>query len=201
MVQTATTPQKRLIALIAASGNRSLGGSSSPSKKRGSGGGAGAVAGAGITPLAFGDDRGAAPALITIDADDLYTVFDPDGLSREWTVNEVLCVAEAMPNMRLPFAAANPAPTVMALDHAVFERRYTDSTTDLVDADVADGNRGFALHGDVANALGYHLWALALVIGTDYKRVRCTRRILTMSPRSIACARSDMSAPPQTLTA
>ena len=80
-------------------------------------------------------------------------------------------VSEAVPNLRLPFTAASPAPTLMALDHAVFEGRYTGSTADLVDADDAvDGNRGFALHGDVASAaLGYHLWALALVMGTDYR--------------------------------
>ena len=59
------------------------------------------------------------------------------------SVNEVMRVSEAMPDLRLPFTAANPAPTLMALDRAVFEGRYSDSTTDLVDADVADGNRGF----------------------------------------------------------
>ena len=53
----------------------------------------------------------------------------------------------AMPNMRLPFAATNPPPTVMALDRAVFEGGYSDSTSELVDADVSDGNRGIeALH-------------------------------------------------------
>ena len=71
--------------------------------------------------------------------------------------------------MRLPFTVTNPAPTVMALDRAVFEGGYADSTSALVDADVSDGNRGFALHGDVTNALDYHLWALALVMGTEYK--------------------------------
>ena len=34
---------------------------------------------------------------------------------------------------------------------------------------MSDDNRGFALHGDVTNALDYHLWALALVMGTEYK--------------------------------
>jgi len=58
----------------------------------------------------------------------------------------------------------------MALDRAVFEGGYSGSTSELVDADVSDGNRGFALHGDVANALDYHLSALlALVMGTAYK--------------------------------
>ena len=83
MVQTAPTPQTRLIALIAASGNRSLGGSSSSSGGKKSGGGAGAAAGAGLAPRAFDADRGAAPVLLTIDADDLYTAFDPDGLSKQ----------------------------------------------------------------------------------------------------------------------
>ena len=88
MVQTATTLQSRLVALIAVSVKRYLGGSSSSSKKRGSGGGAGSAAG--------GRDRAtrvlcgprAAPVLPAIDAGDLYTVFDPGGLSQQWTVNE-----------------------------------------------------------------------------------------------------------------
>ena len=150
----ASAPKARLISLIAASGKLSVGdGSSSSGKKRSSGGGA-VSAGAGIAPWAFDADRGAAPVLVTIDADDLYTAFDPDGLNKQWTVNEVLRVKQSMPNMRLPFTVTNPAPTVMALDHAVFEGGYSDSTSALVDADVADGNRGFALHGDVTNALG-----------------------------------------------
>ena len=41
--------------------------------------------------------------------------------------------------------------------------------TDIVNADVANGNRGFELHGDVTNAFDYHLWALALVLGIEYK--------------------------------
>ena len=72
-----------------------------------------------------------------------------------------------MPNLCLPFAVTDPAPTVMALDRAVFEGRYSDST--LVEADISDGNRGFALYGDVTNCLEYHLWALTLVMGTEYK--------------------------------
>ena len=139
-----SAPQTRLVALIAASGNRSLpGGSSSSGKKRGSG--TDSADDARIEPLAFGVGRGVAPILITINADNICTVFDPDGLSKQWTVNEVLRVAEAMPNIRLPFAAASPAPTLLALDRAVFEGRYKYSTTALVDADVADGNRGFLL--------------------------------------------------------
>ena len=58
---------------------------------------------------------------------------------------------------------------MVALDRAVFEGGYSDCTPDLVSADVANGNRGFALHGDVTNAFDYHSWALALVLGTEYK--------------------------------
>ena len=165
----ASAPKTRLISLIAASGKRSVGdGSGSSGKKRASGGGA-ASAGAGIAPLAIDADRGATPVLVTIDADDLYTVFDPVGLNKQWTVTEVLRVKQPMPNMRLSFTVTDPAPTVVALDRAVFEGGYSDSTSDLVSADVANGNRGFALHGDVTNAFDYHLWALALVLGTEYK--------------------------------
>ena len=165
----ASAPTTRLISLIAASGKRSVGdGRSSSGRSRSSGGGA-APAGAGIAPLAIDADRGASPTLVRIDADDLYTVFDPVGLNKQWTVTEVLRVKQSMPNMRLSFTVTDPAPTVVALDRAVFEGGYSDSTSDLVSADVANGNRGFALYGDVTNAFDYHLWALALVLGTEYK--------------------------------
>ena len=35
--------------------------------------------------------------------------------------------------------------------------------------DVAQGNGGFALWGDVADSLDYHLWALSLIMGTPYR--------------------------------
>ena len=90
----ASAPTTRLISLIAASGKRSVGdGSGSSGKKRASGGGAASV-GAGIAPLAIDADRGATPVLVTIDADDLYTVFDPVGLNKQWTVTEVLRVKQ-----------------------------------------------------------------------------------------------------------
>ena len=168
-VRMASAPTTRLISLIAASGKRSVGdGRGSSGRSRASGGGA-APAGAGIAPLAIDADRGASPTLVRIDVDDLYTVFDPVGLNKQWTVTEVLRVKQAMPNMRLSFTVTDPAPTVVALDRAVFEGGYSDSTSDLVSADVANGNRGFALYGDVTNAFDYHLWALALVLGTEYK--------------------------------
>ena len=118
----ASSTQAQLTALIAASGKRSVGdGGGSSGKRRGSGGGAAAAAGVGIKPRMFDADRGATPVLVTIDAADLYTVFDPDGLNKQWTVNVVVQVKQAMPNMRLSFAVANPAPAVVALDRAVFE--------------------------------------------------------------------------------
>lgn len=76
--------QARLIALVAASGNRSAGGRSSSSGRKKSGGGTAAATSAGVVPQAFGADRiAAAPALVTIDADDLYAVFDPDGWAQQ----------------------------------------------------------------------------------------------------------------------
>ena len=79
-------------------------------------------------------------------------------------------MTEAMPNMRLPFAATNPVPTVMALDRAVFEGGYSDSTSDLADADVSVGRQSSRLasllpalqHGDVTYALGTYLWKIDL---------------------------------------
>ena len=76
---------------------------------------------------------------------------------------------QALPNMQLTFTVTDPAPTIVKLDRAVFEGGYSDSTSALVSADVADGNRGFGLYGDVTNGLDYHIWALALVLGTEYK--------------------------------
>ena len=90
-VKMASTPQSRLVALIAASGKRSMGdGSGSSGRKNSSGGGAAAAAVAGLAPRAFDANRPASPTLMTIDADDLYTVFVPVGLNKQWTVNEVL---------------------------------------------------------------------------------------------------------------
>ena len=169
----ATPSQARLITLIAASGKRSMGDSrGSSGRKRSGGGGAAAAATAGIAPRPFGADRTSSPSLMTIDADELYTMFDPPGLNKQWTVNEVLRVKQSMPKLCLPFTVTNPEPTVMALDQAVFKEfggSYSDSTSALVEADVFDGNRGFGLYGDVTNGLDYHLWALALVMNTEYK--------------------------------
>ena len=190
----ASAPKKRLVSLIAASGKRSVGDDSGSSgKKRSSGSGA-ATAGPGIAPLAIDAGRGTTPVRVTIDADDLYTVFDPVGLNKQWTINEVLRVKQSMPNMRLSFSVTDPAPTVMALDRAVFEGGYADSTSALVEADVANGNRGFALHGDVTSALDYHLWALALVLGqgASHAYVCFFRRIRVLPPSK---GRTDLPPP------
>ena len=79
-------------------------------------------------------------------------------------------MTEAMPNMRLPFAAANPAPTVMALDRAVFEGHYTDSSpnsprpTRRTAIEVLHCMEMWRML-----SLDYHLWALSLVMGAEYK--------------------------------
>ena len=52
---------------------------------------------------------------------------------------------QALPGLRLPFDAANVAASIESLDQAVFEARAKDSTSTLVDADVDQGNGGFAL--------------------------------------------------------
>ena len=63
----------------------------------------------------------------------------------------------ALPNLQLPFDAANVAATIETLDQLAFEARTTDKTSALVDADVAQGNDGgFALWGDVTDPLDYH---------------------------------------------
>ena len=78
--------------------------------------------GVGLAPRAFDADRDAAPVLVTIDAGGLCNVpirKAPTNNGR--STRYCGCQSEAMPNMRLPFAVANLAPTVMALDRAVFE--------------------------------------------------------------------------------
>ena len=97
-VRMATPSQARLITLIAASGKRSMGDSrGSSGRKRSGGGGAAAAATAGIAPRPFGADRTSSPSLMTIDADELYTMFDPPGLNKRWTVNEILRVKQSIP--------------------------------------------------------------------------------------------------------
>ena len=76
---------------------------------------------------------------------------------------------QALPGLQLPFDPANVTASIESLDQLVFEARAKDSTSALVDADVDQGNGGFALWGDVTDSLDYHLWALSLIMSTPYR--------------------------------
>ena len=67
-----------------------------------------------------------------------------------------------MPDLHLPWKKGVPSSSIAALDEAVFNAGVKNSTTSLVDADVAASNYAFGGAGDCENALDYHLWALAL---------------------------------------
>ena len=83
---------------------------------------------------------------------------------------EVGRVAGALVGLSLPSDSCNIAPTLTALDRAVFNAPVAlTPTIDLVAADVTQGNGGFAMFGDVNDSLDYHLWALALSMGLRYK--------------------------------
>ena len=62
-------------------------------------------------------------------------------------------VSVALPALSLPFDPERPGQTIVALDKAIFEAGITDDTFPLVDADVANGNAGFVLKGDVTDPL------------------------------------------------
>ena len=143
-------------------------------KSKGASGGGGATATAtgaevGLPPESFGARRVGGESVLRITADDLAEVFDPTGFKNDWTPGEVERVVMALPDLKLPFDAANVASTIETLDQLVFGVRSSDSTSALVDADVAQGNGGFALWGDVTDPLDYHLWALSLIMGTTYR--------------------------------
>ena len=102
---------------------------------------------------------------------------------------------QALPGLQLPFDPANVTASIESLDQLVFEARVKDSTSALVDADVAQGNGGFALWGDVTDSLDYHLWAFSLIMGTPYQerpmhsrstydvtQLRYLRRVGTVQP-------------------
>ena len=165
---------ERLARLLERNGQSALGAGlkqrfAKSSGSAGSGGSAtkGGLA-AGTAPDRFGADRNSAP-VEEIDADDLYKVFDPVGLQKKWSVSEVARVVTALPDMHLPWKKGSPSSSMEALDEAVFKAGITDSTTALVDADVAAGNCAFGGSGDCENTLDYHLWALALLLNTRYK--------------------------------
>ena len=104
-----------------------------------------------------------------VEADNLYKVYDPVGLNEKWTIHEVARVVTALPELRLPWTKGDFGASMEPLDEAIFKAGITDSTTTLVDADVAAGNCAFGGSGDCENALDYHLWALALLLNTRYK--------------------------------
>ena len=66
------------------------------------------------------------------------------GLTGEWTLSEVERVTKALPELQLPFDGTSVVPAIEALDGIIFESHTSDTTSALVDADVAQGNGGFA---------------------------------------------------------
>ena len=108
---------------------------------------------------------------VRIDAPALYDIFNPTNLGNEWTVDEVGRVADdALAGLSLPFDPGNLTPTLRALDRADFNSPVAlTQTLGLVAADVTQGNGGFAMYGGVNDSLDYHLWALALSMGSRYK--------------------------------
>ena len=52
---------------------------------------------AGTSPEAFDYERHHGVGTVTIEADDLYSIFDPGGFDKSWTVKEVARVADALP--------------------------------------------------------------------------------------------------------
>ena len=140
---------------------RSVGGSGSGSRARGG-------LQVGTAPDRFGSNR-KGEDLVEIEAAELYATFDPVGLSSKWTVDEVARVMVALPDLNLPWDPNAIGDTIAALDEKVFNGGFKDSTTALVDADVAAGNAAFGEKGDCEVALDYHLWALSLLLNTRYK--------------------------------
>ena len=138
----------------------------------GLGGAAAAAAAApGVDPFRFGYRRAADAGTVQIDAPALYGIFNPVGLGNEWTVDEVGRVSNALVGLSLSFSAPNLSQTLRALDRAVFDSPVAlTSTLDLAAADVAQGNNVFSMYGGVVNdSLDYHLWPLALSMGSRYK--------------------------------
>ena len=173
-MSSALTRLGRLMEMQGLASSRAAAAAGSGTKRRGksaSGGGAAATAApeAGTSPEDFGSRRQGGATIVRIETDDLGDVFDPVAFKSEWTPGEVERVVQALPGLRLPFDAANVAESIEALDQAVFEARAKDTTSSLVDADVDQGNGGFALWGDVTDSLDYHLWALSLILGTPYR--------------------------------
>ena len=144
------------------------------SKPTGGGGAAASPAETGTSPEVFGARRYGGAKVVRIETEDLSDVFDPTGFKDEWTLDEVERVVQALPGLQLSFDAADMTATIQSLDQLVFEKRTKDSTSVLVDADVAQGNGGFALWGDVTGSLDYHLWASPSSWALHTRSARCT---------------------------
>ena len=160
-MSSALTRLGRLMEIQGLASSRAAAATGTGGKRRSkgaTGGGAAATAApeAGTSSEDFGSRRQGGATIIRIETDDLGDVFDPVGFKSEWTPGEVERVVQALPGLRLPFDAANVAESIEALDQAVFEARAKDTTSSLVDADVDQGNGGFALWGDVTDSLDYH---------------------------------------------
>ena len=124
---------------------------------------------AGTAPNRIGADRNGAP-VEEVEVDELYKAYDPIGLQKKWSIHEVARgVVTALPDLHLPWKKGNLSASLESLDEEVFRAGINDSTTPLVDADVAAGNCAFGGSGDCENALDYHLWALALLLSTRCK--------------------------------
>ena len=97
---------------------------------------------AGTAPNRIGADRNGT-AVEEIEAGELYSVYDPVGLQRKWSISEVARIVTALPDLHLPWKKGVLSSSMEALDEAVFKAGIKDSTTSLVDADVAAGNCAF----------------------------------------------------------
>ena len=164
----------RLARLLKRNGQSALGADlrSRSAKSSGTAAGGGRVSkggpAAGTAPNRIGADRNGA-AVEEIEAGELYSVYDPVGLQSKWPVGEVARVVTALPDLHLPWKKGVLSSPIEALGEAVFKAGIKDSTTSLVDADVAASNCAFGGAGDCENASDYHLWALALLLNTQSK--------------------------------
>ena len=132
-------------------------------------GGSSSRGSSGSAPPRFGSTRGGAEAVVDIDMPELARKFNPTGFEGQWTLPEVARVADALPELELPFSQDAPGDTLAKLDELVFQNNNRDTTAALVAADVSVGNKGYAVYGDCYNTLEDHLWALSLILRTGYK--------------------------------
>ena len=101
---------------------------------------------AGTAPNRIGADRNGAP-VEEVDVDELYKANDPVGLQKKWSIGEVARIVTALPDLHLPWKKGVLSSSMEALDEAAFKAGIKDSTTPLVDADLAAGNCAFGGSG------------------------------------------------------